>query len=127
MNVQILKKDDVPEYAVLPYSEYQMLLESVEMADDVAVYRQAKRALSVGDDELLPFEVARRLAEEPPLRVWREHRGLTQAVLAERAGVSQAAIAGIERGKREPSVSLLRKLADILQVDMDDLVAPVPL
>ncbi len=42
-------------------------------------------------------------------------------MLAETVGVTQAIIAGIERGKRDPSVSLLRKMADVLGVDMDDL------
>jgi len=44
MNVHILKKNDVPEYAVLPYADYEALLDAAEMASDVSAYRNAKRA-----------------------------------------------------------------------------------
>jgi len=124
MNVQILKKDDVPEYAVLPYADYEALLDAAEMASDVSAYRNAKRALAVGEDESIPYAMVEKilLHGANPVAEWRRHRGLTQVALAERAGVTQAAIASIERGKRKPSVELLMKLADALGVTMDDLV-----
>jgi len=56
------------------------------------------------------------------LKIWREYRGLTQTDLAAQAGLSQAQIAQMESGKREGKVLVLRKLADVLKIDLDDLV-----
>jgi len=123
MNVQVIERDGKPEYAVVPYEEWQRLLELAEEAEDIRDAEQAMRELENGEDELIPGEmVARLLDGEPPVRVWREHRGLTQAQLAERAGVTQGAVAQIESGKRRGSVDLLRKLAAALGVDVDDLI-----
>jgi hypothetical protein len=35
MNVQILEKDGQPEWAIIPYQEYQQLLELKEELDDI--------------------------------------------------------------------------------------------
>ena len=123
MNVQVIERDGKPEYAVVPYEEWQRLLELAEEAEDIRDAEQAMRELENGEDELIPGEMVSRLLDgEPPVRVWREHRGLTQAQLAERAGVTQGAVAQIESGKRRGSVDLLRKLAAALEVDVDDLI-----
>jgi len=47
---------------------------------------------------------------------WRRHRGLTQAVLARRAGLPQAAISSAERGLRDFSLRTLCRLAVALDV-----------
>ena len=66
----------------------------------------------------------RRLAAgEAPLRVWREHRGLTLRALAAAAGISPAMLSETETGKKEGSVRTLRSLAHALDVDLDDLVS----
>jgi len=123
MSVQILERSGVPEYAVIPYADYEAMRDAAEMLNDVEAYHKAKAELDSEADEIVPFELTERLlAGANPVMEWRKYRGLTQAVLAERTGVTQAAIAGIEGGKREPSVALLIKLADALGVDMDDLV-----
>ncbi len=46
--------------------------------------------------------------------VIREHRGMTQTELAERAGTSQGAISMIESGQRSPSWDMAERLADAL-------------
>ena len=60
---------------------------------------------------------------ENPVRVWRQHREMSQSQLAEAAGISQAYLAQIETRKREGTLNLYRSLADALEVDIDDLVA----
>lgn len=123
MNVQVIERDGKPEYAVVPYEEWRRLLERAEEAEDVRDADRAMHELENGDDELIPGEIVHRLIEgEPPLRVWREHRGLTQAELAEKTGVTQGAVAQLESGKRRGSVELLRKMAATLQIDLDDLI-----
>ena len=56
------------------------------------------------------------------LRRQRTRRALTQAELAERAGVTTATVARIERDEIEPRMTTLRKLAAALEVDPADLV-----
>lgn len=50
------------------------------------------------------------------VRRLREGSGLTQAELAEAVGISKSHISRIESDDREPSLSVLRKLADALSV-----------
>jgi len=122
MNVQILEKGGVPEYAVIPYADYQAMRKAAEALSDIDAYHRAVKELASGEDETMPFDMCERLCDGAnPVAEWRKYRGLTQAQLAAKTDVSQAAIAAIEKGKREPSVGLLRKMADALTVDMDDL------
>ena len=67
------------------------------------------------------------------LREVREKRGMSQQILAERAGLQATAISHFEAGRRSPSFDNLRKLADALEVTTDfllgrttDLVAEGP-
>lgn len=126
MSAQIIEKDGKAEFAVVPIDEYTALLEKAEDLDDVVAYDKAVAELEAGEDELIPAEFADRLmdGDEHPLKVWREFRGLTQEQLAERAeGVSQAQIAQIETGARQGTVAVLKSLAGMLDVALDDLVA----
>ena len=60
--------------------------------------------------------VGERLKKQRPLKA------LTQAQLAERAGVTTATVARIERDEIEPRMTTLRKLAQGLEVDPAELV-----
>jgi putative transcriptional regulator len=55
------------------------------------------------------------------LRVQRALRDLTQADLAERAGITRASVNAIEGGRMIPSVLLALKLARALGVAVDDV------
>lgn len=122
MKPQIIKKDGKPEYAVIPYDEYRRLVEDAEMLAEVRGFDAARQALATGEEELVPAEVVDRLLDgDNPVRVWREHRGLSAADLAKACGVTAAAISQIESGKRKSSVSLLKKIARALKVDLDTL------
>ena len=56
------------------------------------------------------------------LKRQRTLRALTQAKLAERAGVTTATVARIERDEIEPRMTTLGKLAQALEVDPAELV-----
>lgn len=56
------------------------------------------------------------------LRKAREKRGLTQAELAKRVGVTRVTIAYLETGKRQPSMDLLHRLAKALRVPVERLL-----
>ena len=118
---QILKdKTGKPAFAILDYADYERLLAAAEDAEDA----QAVRAALADGGEVTPLELTERIvAGESPVRVWREHRELTQSHLAAKAGITQSYIAGIEAGKRTGSVKALRAIADALGTDLDELVA----
>ncbi len=74
------------------------------------------------NDEAFPLELVERLHEGVnPIKVYRKHRGLTQAALAERVGLSAMYLSQIETGRRQGSTKALRKIARALAVDLDDL------
>lgn len=52
----------------------------------------------------------------------REDIGLNQAALAEKAGVTPAAISQIEKGTRVPSIPVLQSIANVLKVSLDYLI-----
>ena len=54
----------------------------------------------------------------------REARGWSQVDLAYRLGITPSAVYNWERGKHEPSASMLRKLARLFEVSMDDIELP---
>jgi len=123
MKIQIIEKDGKEMFAVVPIEAWRELLEKAEMLEDVAAYDRAVGALDRNEEELLPSGIVERLAAgENPLRVWREHRGLTQRALAEKAGLTQAYIAQIETGRRKGDVGVYRRLAEVLGVDIEDLL-----
>jgi ribosome-binding protein aMBF1 (putative translation factor) len=123
MSVQILRANGKPVLAVLPIDEYRRLLGLAEDANDAEVLHRAAKRHASGNEEAITAEVVDRLlAGESPIRVWREHRGLTAAVLAEMIGVTPAHISTLETGKGEPSISLLKKLAAILGVNAGSFV-----
>ena len=61
----------------------------------------------------------------PRLRWWRERRALSQQELAERAGITRAALSRIETGLSEPHPRTVRKLAEALGVGPEDLMEPL--
>ena len=96
---------------------------TTEDAADRETLQTFRTALAAGEEELLPAAVVDRiLGGESPLRVWREHRGLTTRTLAEAAGIAQAYVSQIETGKRSGSLDTHAKLAAALGVTIDDLV-----
>lgn len=115
----IIERDGKPEYAVIEYSEYERLMAVAEDAADVA----ALEALDADEsEEYLPDEMVGRLvAGENPIRVWREHRGMTGRALADAVDVQQSYISQIETGKREGSIDLHRRIAAALGITLDDL------
>jgi transcriptional regulator with XRE-family HTH domain len=56
------------------------------------------------------------------IKAIRKKRGLTQKQLAELLGVKQQNVSDWERGERSPSVKNLKKLSEILNCQIDDLV-----
>ena len=108
---------------ILPQADYEALLAAAENAADMDAIRRFNERLARGEEELLPaVMIDRILAGENPIRVWREHRGLSLKALAGKVGIAQPFLSQIETGKREGGIDTLRKLAAALNVTIDDLV-----
>lgn len=110
-----------PAYAVIPWREYKRLVSSDDDSamTDEELYDLAKAA---GGESFPATLVDRLLAGENPIRVYRDHRGLTQKQLAAAAGINPVYLSQIETGKRTGSTRTLVSVADALGVDVDDLV-----
>ena len=109
------------EYAVVPRAEYEALRNAVDEDAMDAVIIQ--RVLENPDQELLPFELVKRIAGgEHPVRVWRDYRGTRAAELAAAAGIAASYLSDIENGKKPGSVRAMKRIADALNVTVDDLI-----
>lgn len=123
MSVQIIMKEGAPEYAVLPYDTYLRLIEDAEMLADIQDYDGAVQAIADGE-ELIPAEVVYALLDGgQPIRVWREYRGLSQAEVAAKAGISGSYLSQLESGKRDGTTEVLSAIAAVLDVTLDDVVS----
>jgi transcriptional regulator with XRE-family HTH domain len=58
------------------------------------------------------------------LGLLRQRKALTQQQLADRAGVNRVTVARLESGRDDPFPTTVRKLADALGVDPEELMAP---
>ncbi|MEW6693817.1 transcriptional regulator, y4mF family [Tepidimonas thermarum] len=96
--------DGRPAFVVVPYDQF------------VALYGRDER-------DLIPNEVAGMILRDgmTPARAWREHLGLTQAEVARRAGMSQAALSQIESGEHKPRKATREKLAKALGITVEQL------
>jgi DNA-binding XRE family transcriptional regulator len=121
MSVQVIEKNGQIEWAVVPYEEYQKLLDAAEMLADISAYDEAKA--QENDEELFPSRVVYALLDgENPIRVWREYRGLTQQQLADQATISKPYLSQLESGKRNGTTEVLQALAQALKIRLDDLI-----
>lgn len=117
--VQVIEKDGIPEWAVIPYHEYQQWLALQEELEDI---QEFDAALAM-QQEKIPVEwVDRLLNGEQPILVWREYRGLTRQQLATHCAVDSDHIEQIEKRECQASLRVLRKMAQALKVDIEDLL-----
>jgi transcriptional regulator with XRE-family HTH domain len=56
------------------------------------------------------------------IRAYRKLKGYTQQGLAEALGVSVAVIGSVERGTRMPKKQLLQDIADVLNIEVEELL-----
>lgn len=122
MKAQIIERDGKPEYAVIPYSDYLRMLDLLEDRVDARVVAEFHEAYQAGREFLVPDEILRsELDGESPVKLWREHRKLTQQDLADKAGISKPYLSQIESGKRQGTVETLAAIARALEVPLDML------
>ena len=120
---------ETTETVTLTRAEYDALIERIEDAEDLAAVAAAEaREAALGKEsaraDYLRVELVRRLSSgEHPIRVWRDHRGLTREALAAAAGIAPSYLSEIETRRKPGSFSALTKLAAALHISLDDLAA----
>lgn len=113
------------QIVILSAKEYARLLRLAEDAEDIARAEAALKRIETGEAEILSEDEVRDLLEaRTPISFWRKRRGLTQAALAKRVGISQSYLAQIERGHRIGDIQLYRGLAATLRLDMEQIAPP---
>ena len=101
MDIQVITREGEPEYAVLPWAQYQALLKAAginEQPPRVAPERQAATP-----NQILPGL--------DQLRSLREGKGIAIEALARTVGISPSYLALIESGERLPDAAIRRSLA----------------
>lgn len=98
---QIIKQNGHPAFAVIPWDEYQRLINNRKDDDESDIW--------------FPNEVVNaNLKGDSLIKAWREHLGLTQEELAAKAGIKQPALARLEKSDANPRTATLKKLADAM-------------
>ena len=123
MNAQLITSPSGERMMLVSEGDFKALIDAKETVDDIAALAEFRQKLAAGEEELIPFEIVNRLLSgENRIRVWREHRGLSSAALAEKAAIAPAYLSQIETGKRDGTIETMRKIAAALNLTLDDLV-----
>ncbi len=123
MSVQIIEKNGKPEWAVIPFKEYQKLQETLEDAEDIMDIESSIKAMQDGREVTIPGEVTFAILDgTSPIRAWREHKNIKMNELSKKVGISPAYLSQIENNKRNPTIDTLKVIARKLNIDIDMLI-----
>ena len=125
---QIIRSPSGEELVVLSRAEFDRLTalaaEAEEDAADVAAYDAAMAALEGGAEAVLPAELSALILEGASLlAAVRKWRGLSQADLAQKAGLRQGAVSDLEPGRRKGAQATLERIASALDVPLNWIVS----
>ena len=119
---QIIYDDTgAPAFVVIPYAQFRDL---APVQAEAALSDEALFDLAMSEDRgpAVPHTVMVRLiGGENPVKVYREWRGLSQAELAAKVGVSTGYLSQVERSVRQFSRKTQAEVATVLGVLPDDL------
>ena len=122
---QRFKAPDGTEMVVLPAADFERLRAVAEEAIDLVHAQEIVARIEAGEGTM-PGEVLNMILDEAlsPLAAWRRYRGLSQAALARKAGLSQVWVSRIENGGGYGSRRTRAKLAAALEAPvwaLDDM------
>lgn len=108
INIQIIKQNGHPAFVVIPYDEY------IKTFPD-------KPWVPEGD--LIPHEVVGLTIKKgfTLARAWREYLGMTQKEVADRMGITQAALSQMESGEKKLRKATLEKMAKAMGIALEQL------
>jgi len=108
-------------HVVIPIDEFARMTDALEDVVDIKEADRVLQLLQSGDEETIPADIARRLLDENPIRVWREYRRMTVRALAASVGISASYLSQIEHGERSGSDPVRAAIAEALDLDRDDI------
>jgi DNA-binding XRE family transcriptional regulator len=103
MDLQVISRDGEPEYAVLPWAQYQALLRAAGLV--------SKESAASSTQPVEPMEAPADLPGLDQLATLRAAKGLEVAQLARTVGISPSYLELIESGVRQPDAAIRRSLA----------------
>jgi DNA-binding XRE family transcriptional regulator len=104
---QIIMQDGKPAFAVIPWEEYQELTRHDPDETDVWIPHEVVKANAINGVSMI--------------RAWREYFGMTQQELAQRAGMTQPALARLEKSDSKPRIGTLKKIAAAMDITIEQL------
>ncbi len=111
------------KFALLPFAMWEQMVETLEDAQDIAQAKEIKRRIAAGDGEYFPEQVITDIVMgKNKIKVYREYRGMTQAILADKSGVSVDTIKRLETSAEGGSVKTIKAIANALSIDVDMLI-----
>lgn len=115
---------DQPAQAMLePHVSYQTIRDATGAIQYVVVPYEEFLRLESKQEHWVPNQVVERviIGKLTPIRAWREQLGLTQAEVAARMEISQAAYAQLESPEGKPRKSSLIRIAKAFGIQPDQL------
>ena len=115
--IQLIYQDGIPVFVVIPFADFAR-------EHPVEAARITPKTPRIPEGDYVPHEVVGLHVQDgiPLARAWREYLGLTQAEVAERAGISQAALSQMESGETKLRKATREKLAQAMGLNSEQLV-----
>lgn len=111
------------QFAMVPLDMYNDMVEELEDMEDIQQALVIQRQIKNGEMPTYPAAMVEALIDgENPVKIYREHKGLTQQELAEKIGQTLSTIEKIENGEMEATISVMKEIAKVLDTDIDSLV-----
>lgn len=105
---QVIEDNGHPLFVLVPYKEYLALIDE-DSGEDVVIPLAVSKAANMEGKSLV--------------RAWREYKGLSQAEVAKRLGVSRPAYAQMEEKGANLRTTTTHRLAAALEVEWEQLQA----
>ena len=114
--IQTIYQGGLPAFVVLPFIDFAR-----EHPKEAELIKPKSPRIPEGD--YIPHEVVglRIKQDMTLLRAWREYLGLTQVEVAEKAGISQAALSQMESGESKLRKATRIKLAAAMGLNVEQL------
>ena len=104
---QIIMQNGKPAFAVIPWEEYQKLTNNAPDETDVWIPHEVVKANVINGATMI--------------RAWREYFGMTQQELARKAGMTQPALARLEKSDSKPRTGTLKKISAAMGITIEQL------